>query len=265
MLEKKALCERISPIVNIAEQQSRPSRFFRIICEHLRVGERRVFICVFAVCACAFFLFSPELRWDAVAGKRAFPQIGVSGEMSEEEDLRDSAPLFLPTRWNGRDENLAAELDAAQGENLSFGGIFFLDSDGNRAALEPCDLEADEKDVFVPAARWELVRAFGAVDGEPAGRFGAGVKLAVFDSTRGDVIFSGAAIADDVPAADFEDPKMLLRPVEIFCYGEPTRRQFYIVSSSEDSKTDAAALRFVKAWARARLREAGEYRFCLGK
>lgn len=265
MLEKKALYERILSVVNIAKPQSRPSRVFRIVCEHLCVSERRVFVCVFAACACVLFLFSPELRFGAESGRRAFPQIGVSGEMSEEEDLRDSAPLFLPTRWNGRNENLAAELDAARDENLSFGGIFFLDVDGNRAVLEPRDLEADERDAFAPVARWDLVRAFGAGGSEAVERFGGSVKLAVFDATRGNAIFFGSAVADGVPAAEFEDPKMLLRSVEIFCYGEPTRRQFYIASSSGDSKTDAAALRFVKIWSRAHLREAGEYRFRLGK
>ncbi|MGN0834440.1 MAG: hypothetical protein ACI4QA_01240 [Candidatus Spyradosoma sp.] len=251
--------------MNTAEP-SRPSRVLRAVRERFFVSERRAFVCALAACACAFFLFSPELRFGDARAERTFPRIGVAGEVSEEEDLRDSAPLFLPTRWNGGDENLAAELDVAQDENLSFGGIFFLDADGNRAVLEPRDLEADEKDVFAPARRWNLVRAFGQrADAEPAARADAGVKLAVFDSTRGTAVFFGTAAADGVPATEFEDPKMLLRPVEIFCYGEPTRRQFYITASSEDSKTDAAALRLVKSWAREHLRGAGEYRFRLGK
>ena len=252
-------------VVNTAES-SRSSRALRAGRERFFVSERRAFGCALAACACAFFAFSPELRFDGVAEERAFPRIGVSGEVSEEEDLRDSAPLFLPTRWNGSDENLAAELDVAQDENLSFGGIFFLDTDGNRAVLEPRDLEADEKDVFVPVKRWNLVRAFGqGGEAEPTARADCDVKMSVFDSTLGTAVFFGKAVADGVPAAEFEDPKMLLRPVEIFCYGEPTRRQFYIVSSSGDSKTDAAALRFVISWAREHLRGAGEYRFRLGK
>lgn len=232
-------------------------RFFRRSFTSLRRGVvAGVFVCT---CAVSFF-FSPRATFpQSPCGNVACPSISVEEIMSDEEELKDSAPLFLPTRWNAFETNLYGELAVGQDENLGFGGVFFLDENAN--VLRKTKIFSDENcDVLGFVSQWELTRSFGERKERAFPALVGDVRMAVFDYGQNRRIF-----LEEVRVEGLYDASRLWAPVEIVCYGDIVFRRFSVVHSSGNADIDRRILAFVKTWSAKNLREQGRFRFRIGR
>lgn len=218
------------------------------------------------VCLCAIsFLFSPERSaHSAFASVPALPSVAVGEAMSDEDELFDSSPLFLPTRWNALESDLESVLSVRDDLELGFKGVFFLDE--KLKEFKPTEALAEAEDTFDLSDfwrmvdRWELTRSFGERRSGELPTRAKGVRMEVFDCSKGKRIFLGT-----VDAANFRDEKRLLESVEIECYGDAAFRHFAVTNRSGSSDVDAAVERFVRVWSAKYLREPGRYRFRVGE
>lgn len=220
---------------------------------------RWVFVGVFvAVCGFAF-LFSPGLSVPQGSGE-CLPYLCVRHHLDEENELKDSTPLFLPTRWNVYGNGSGADEEINRDENLGFLGNFFLDTNAEELAQREMFNRAEE-DVFEGATRWELTGTFGErrLFDIPA-PIVPGVRMSVEDCGNGKSVFLG-----NVELEGMYDAKMLWSPIEIDCYGEAAFRHFTVTQSSGSGEIDKRVLSFVRRWASKHLREQGKYRFCVGR
>lgn len=232
-------------------------RFFRKSFTSLRRGiVAGVFVFVWSV---AFF-FSPRVSFPQVpAGNVACPPVSIEEMTSDEEELKDSTPLFLPTRWNALETNLYGELSVARDESLGFGGVFFLDE--NADVLKKTKMFSDENyDPLGFVSPWELTRSFGERKEKELSAPVGGIRMAVFDYERNKRIFLSEANVEGL-----YDANRLWEPVEIICYGDAVFRRFSIVHSSGSADIDRRILAFVKAWCTKNLREQGRFRFRIGR
>lgn len=232
-------------------------RFFRRSFTSLRRGiVAGVFLCT---CAVSFFFSPRETFPHSFYGNVACPSVSVEEMMSDEEELKDSAPLFLPTRWNAFETNLYGELAVERDENLGFGGVFFLDE--NAGVLRKTKIFSEENcDVLGFVSQWELTYSFGERKEKGLPAPVRGIRMSVFDYERNRRIFLSEAKVEGL-----YDASRLWEPVEIVCYGEVVFRRFSIVHSSGNADIDRRILAFVKMWSTKNLREEGRFCFRVGR
>lgn len=234
-------------------------RVYRFYRKNFTVQMRWVFVGVF-VCVCGVaFLFSPNVSVER-SEDGVFPHLFVRGHVAEGDELRDSTPLFLPTRWNVYGNASETDEKINRDENLGFLGNFFLDTNREELALRE-HFARPEEDFFDGARRWGVANSFGESRVfDMSAPIEPGVRMAVVDCGNGKELFCGS-----ISLEGMYDARMLWAPIEIDCYGEAAYRHFTITRSSGSSEIDRRVLSFVRSWASVHLREQGKFRFCVGR
>lgn len=268
MAKKRCLSENFGivdrrQVLSPSKWSYRVYRFYR---KTFTVQMRWVFVGVFVVVCGVAFLFSPSLTLERSV-PAGFPSLSVCTQVSEENELKDSTPLFLPTRWNVYGNSFGGQGEVGKGEDLAFAGKFFLDMEESRISRSPKVLgqrenfERAEESVFEGSKRWELTSSFGERRlFDAAAPITSGVRMSVADSGRNKNIFRG-----NIPLEGMYDAKMLWAPIEIDCYGEAAFRHFTITRSSGSTEIDKRVLAFVRMWASKHLRSQGKFHFCIGR
>ncbi len=226
--------------------------------------------------------FTPLLLWTIVgtalllgavavltAPKFALPRRNIDDgasfrvveRLNEQESLRDSEPLFLPTEHNAKEIGLAQELEIAPEEFPGFGRISVL-GDSPVGGMEQGDFELPSFATLRDSVlNWGETKTFGEAASEQGIPAGARKRtiLQIYDD--GGALVGEAELAP-IPAGD---GRMLPAPVEIECYGEPEERRFVIVQSSGDADFDAATVAEVRKWALRNLRGNGVFSLSVGR
>ncbi len=182
--------------------------------------------------------------------------------LNEQESLRDSEPLFLPTEYSSEDVGLAQELANAPEEFPGFGRISVLtDAQGVALAQDELFVVPTFSNIRDFVLDWRETETFG--EEEEKDNVPVNPKKGILLQVR-DV--SGTLVGEaELAAISAGDASMLPAPVEMECYGGPTERRIIIVQSSGDAAFDAAALAAVREWARQNLRSDGFFSVSLGQ
>lgn len=154
-----------------------------------------------------FAVSLPSILWQEAQGDL----------LREQAHLFDSAPLFLPTRWNSASSPVVKGLEQSPGDlfnpfpaRLSYGeGDFGLGTVGGGRAKPPLE------SLKVFEDRTHTVFGRGEVD-QPGldPRFAV---IEVFDPGRGEVVFRAAVPSSEAPVV----PSRLWRPVDFLMQVEP--------------------------------------------
>ncbi len=190
------------------------------------------------------------------------PIFSVVEKLSEQESLRDSEPLFLPTEYNSKEIGLAPELVVSPEEISGFGRISVLDGFFDGIADRREIVSFPSFDVLrEKILDWQETRTFGESAGTPA-KISSGepkMRLEVYDE-------KGAFVAKaELERTFVSDGKILEAPVEIQCYGVPEDRRFVISQSSGDADFDMETLNIVREWMLRNVHENGVFSVTLAR
>ena len=234
---------------------SKSYAFYRFYRREFTPLMRVILASVFLSLVLMAVVFSPRIVFEGRAGGSSGAPVEIVDGVSEEENLRDSEPLFLPTGRNFRSAHLQAELKMPFLSSFSFGGLRLLGNFDERGFSAAGAISSGRIAELFPAKSWRIASGFGSVpaglglpDGEPFAR------LSVTESG------TGRAVSEAVlPLRMQADVKMLLAPIEIICYGAPESPQAFVVQSCGNAETDGRVLEFVRSWAGRNLRARGVF------
>ncbi len=201
---------------------------------------------VLVLCVLACVVFSPGFSFRrADEGVVKPPAISVSETPTEIGTLRDSEPLFLPTRWNFGADTVPEELDLHETSFLPFGGIIFLGIDAeSTVTLLKNTQEPPSPEAALGADAWKIATGFGTDPQVPAGiKSSAGTAVRIVDESTGTEFFSGEL--SEIERDD--EPEKLLSPSEFICgisagYSEPSVIAVKSCGDAERDRRVAAAI-----------------------
>lgn len=234
-------------------------RFYR---NELTPTARIIFAGTFVALLATMVIFAPSVSFKKSKSTDRLA-VSIAVTPSEAEALRDSEPLFLPTAWNYRATHLREELNLKEVAFLPFGGVFYLGANESGRFVFEENYQLPEAGSALPVATWRLLRTFGMSPRDEGVQNRAGVPAARIVAWNSDTKTQLAAgfLQDE----SFDDPAMLLVPVEVVCYDFAGAKQFSIMQSSGNMLVDARILAQVRTWAKQNLRTRGTYSIRVGR